>query len=68
MENRAYLLAALAATGGLVLLTVADQGAGLYTSLGTVLLFAALIVAGMGKVVEWLYYVGEGASESADRS
>lgn len=68
MQNGAYALAALAATAGIILLTVAEQGAGLYTSLGSVLLLAALVVAALGKVVDWLRHVRAGASEPKDRS
>lgn len=66
MKNSAYVLAFIAGVAGFVLLTLAEQGAGLYTSLGTVLLLAAVIVAAIGKVIEWLRHVRDGAIDSSD--
>lgn len=66
MKNGAYVLAFIAGVAGFVLLTLAEQGAGLYTSLGTVLLLAAVIVAAIGKVIEWLRHVRDGAIDSSD--
>ena len=63
MQNPAYSLAALSVIGGLVLLMIADQGAGLYTPLGTALLVVAIVLVGIGKLIDLLGYVQEGASD-----
>lgn len=63
MQNVAYRLAFIAATAGVVLLMMAGQGDSLYTSLGTTLLLAAVVLAGIGKAIDLLHYVGDGAAE-----
>lgn len=65
MRNGAYTLAVLSALGGLVLLTIAGQDD--YRSmLGTVLMLAALLLAGMGKGIDLLGSVKEGATRPDD--
>lgn len=67
MQNVAYRLAFLAVLGGVILFALADQGDGLYTSLGTTLLIGGLVLAATGKGIDLLGYVHEGASEPPDR-
>ncbi len=67
MRNGAYTLAGLSAVLGLVLLTVAEQGSSVFTSLGTVLLVVAALLAGLGKGIDLLGYVQEGAAGPDDR-
>jgi len=67
MRNGAYTLATGAAVLGLVLLTVAEPGAGLYTPLGTVMMAVAVLLAGLGKGIDLLGYVREGATDADDR-
>jgi hypothetical protein len=66
MQNRAYTLATGAAVLGLVLLTLAEPGAGLYTPLGTVLLAVAVLLAGLGKGIDLLGHVRDGAAGPDD--
>jgi hypothetical protein len=66
MRNGAYTLATGAAVLGLVLLMLAEPGAGLYTSLGTVILGVAVLLAGLGKGIDLLGYVHEGATDADD--
>ena len=66
MRNGAYTLATGAAALGLVLLMLAEPGAGLYTSLGTVILGVAVLLAGLGKGIDLLGYVREGAADADD--
>jgi hypothetical protein len=61
MRNGAYTLALISVLGGLVLLMIGESG-GVETSLGTVLLIVALLLGGVGKIVDLLGYVGEGAA------
>jgi len=61
MRNVAYGLSTVAALAGLVLLMIAGQG-DYRTALGTVLLGAALLLWGLGKGVDLLGYVQEGAT------
>ena len=65
MQNGAYTLAMMAALGGLVLLMIAGQG-DYRTALGTVLLLVAGLLAGLGKGIDVLGYVREGARRSDD--
>ena len=66
MQNRAYTLATGAAVLGLVLLTLAEPGAGLYTPLGTVLLAVAVLLVGVGKGIDLLGHVRDGAAGPDD--
>lgn len=66
MRNAAYTLSLLAAGVGIVLLTVASPGNDVRTALGTLLLVAAGVVAGIGKAIDLLGYVREGAADSRD--
>lgn len=66
MRNAAYTLSLLAAVVGIVLLTVASAGNDVRTALGTLLLVAAVVVAGFGKAIDLLGYVREGAADSRD--
>jgi len=63
MRNGAYSLAFLATVFGLVLLAMAGPGDGLSTSLGAVLVVVAILLAGLGKGLDLLGYVHEGATE-----
>lgn len=62
MQNGAYTLASLSAVLGLVLLGIAEQGSGVATPLGTVLVVVAALLAGLGKAIDLLGYVREGAA------
>ena len=66
MQNVAYRLALLAGIGGLVLLMVAGPGDDVRTPLGVVVLAAAGLLAGLGKVVDLLGYVEEGATDAEE--
>lgn len=66
MRNGAYSLAVLSTMGGFALLFIAEQGSA-HTALGTVLLLIALLLAGLGKGIDLLGYVHEGAAESETR-
>jgi hypothetical protein len=55
----------MTALGGLVLLAIAGQG-DYRTALGTVLLLAAGVLAGLGKGIDVLGYVQEGARRPDD--
>ena len=63
MRNGAYTLAFIAALAGLVLLTVGHSD-GVETALGTVLLVVAPLLMGIGKVIDVLGYVRDGAADS----
>ena len=63
MRNGAYTLAFIAALGGLVLLMVGHSD-GMETALGTVLLIVAPLLGGVGKVIDVLGYVRDGATEA----
>jgi len=65
MRNGAYKLATTAALGGLVLLTIAEQG-DYRTAPGLVLFLVAGVLAALGKGVDLLGYVHEGARRSDD--
>ncbi|MFB6097767.1 MAG: hypothetical protein ABEK84_01350 [Salinibacter sp.] len=67
MPNVAYRLALLAGLGGLVLLTVAGSGDDVRTPLGVAVLAVALLLAGLGKALDVLGYVEEGATDAEDR-
>jgi hypothetical protein len=62
MRNGAYTLAFLAALAGLALLMVGHAD-GMETALGTVLLIVAPLLGGVGKVIDVLGYVRDGAAE-----
>ena len=62
MRNGAYTLAFIAALAGLVLLMVGHAD-GMETALGTVLLIVAPLLGGVGKVIDVLGYVRDGATE-----
>lgn len=68
MRNGAYTLAALAALLGLVLLMLAEPGAGLFTPLGTVLFAVAVLLVGLGKGIDLLGHVRDGATDTDDAS
>jgi hypothetical protein len=61
MRNGAYTLATTAAVLGIVLLMLAEPGAALLPSLGTVLLGVAVLLAGLGKGIDLLGHVRDGA-------
>ncbi|MFB6249887.1 MAG: hypothetical protein ABEL97_15100 [Salinibacter sp.] len=62
MRNGAYTLASIAALVGLVLLTVGSSD-GVETALGTVLLIVAPLLMGIGKAIDVLGYVRDGAAD-----
>jgi len=62
MRNGAYTLASIAALAGLVLLMVGHSD-GVETALGTVLLVVAPLLMGIGKVIDVLGYVRDGAAD-----
>lgn len=63
MQNAAYSLSTAAALAGLVLLMIAGQG-DYRTALGTVLLGVALLLWGLGRGVDLLGHVQDGATRS----
>ncbi len=65
MQNGAYTLAGLSAVLGLILMSVAD-GTGLYTPLGTTLVVVALLLVGLGKGIDLLGHVRDGAIDGDD--
>jgi hypothetical protein len=67
VRNIAYRLALLSALVGLGLLTVAGSGDDVRTSLGVSLLAVAGLLAGVGKALDVLGYVEEGATDAQDR-
>jgi len=66
VHNLAYRLALLAGIGGLVLLTIAGSGDDVRTPLGVALLAVAALLAGLGKAVDLLGYVEEGATDAEE--
>lgn len=66
MRNGAYSLSFLAAVAGLVLIAIAEPGASIHTPLGTVLLVAAVLLFGLGKGIDLLGYVRDGAADPDD--
>jgi hypothetical protein len=66
MRNGAYTLSFLAAVLGLVLLAGAAPGDGFSTSLGTVMVVVAVVLAGLGKGIDLLGHVRDGAAEADD--
>jgi hypothetical protein len=66
MRNGAYSFAFLALIGGLVLLMIAEQD-DVLTPLGIILLLLSLLLAGIGKMIDVLGYVREGATDPDDR-
>lgn len=67
MQNVAYRLALLAGIGGLVLLMVAGSGDDVRTPLGVAVLAVAGLLAGLGKAIDLLGYVEEGATDTEER-
>lgn len=63
MQNVAYRLALLISIGGLVLLAMAGPGDDLQTTLGAVGLVGAGLLMGLGKALDLLGYVEEGATD-----
>lgn len=66
MQNVAYRLSLLTVIGGLVLLMIAERGSDIKTPLGVALIGGAVLLAGIGKLVDLLGYVEEGATEAKD--
>lgn len=66
MDDLAYRLALLAGIGGLALLMVAGSGDDVRTPLGVVVLAAAALLAGLGKAIDLLGYVEEGATDAGE--
>jgi hypothetical protein len=64
MRNAAYRLAFVASIGGLVLLMIAGSGDDVRTPLGVAVLAGAVLLAGVGKALDVLGYVEEGASDA----
>jgi hypothetical protein len=66
MRNGAYSFAFLALVGGLGLLMIAEQD-DVLKPLGVILLVLSLLLAGIGKVIDVLGYVREGAADPEDQ-
>lgn len=66
MHNLAYRLALLAGIGGLVLLMMAGPGDDVRSPLGVVVLIVAGLLVGLGKALDVLGYVEEGAADAED--
>ena len=67
MRNGAYTLAGIAAVLGLALLMSAGPGDGLLTSLGTLLLVVSIGLVALGKGVDLIGHVADGAADPDDR-
>ena len=67
VRNVAYRLALLASTGGIVLLVVGGPGDDVKNTLGVTALAVAGLLAGLGKAVDVLGYVRDGATDSEPR-
>ena len=67
MHNLAYRLALLAGIGGIVLLVVGGPGDDVKNTLGVTALAVAGLLAGLGKAIDVLGYVREGATDSEPR-
>ena len=67
MHNLAYRLALLAGIGGIVLLWVGGPGDDVKNTLGVTALAVAGLLAGLGKAIDVLGYVREGATDSEPR-
>lgn len=68
MHNAAYRLAFVASIGGLVLLLTARPGDDVRTPLGVAVLAGAVLLAGVGKALDVLGYVEEGATDTEDQT
>ena len=66
VHNLAYRLALLSSIAGLVLLTTAGSGDDVRTPLGVALLAAAGLLVGLGKALNVLGYVEEGATDAEE--
>lgn len=66
VHNLAYRLALLAGVGGLVLLTIAGSGDDIRTPLGVALIAGGGLLVGLGKAVDVLGYVQEGATDTEE--
>lgn len=66
MHNIAYRLALLAGIGGLVLLTIAGSGDDVRTPLGVAMIVVAGLLVGLGKIIDVLGYVEEGATDAEE--
>jgi hypothetical protein len=66
VHNLAYRLALLAGVGGLVLLTIAGSGDDIRTPLGVALIAGGGLLVGLGKAVDVLGYVQEGATDKEE--
>ena len=64
MHNLAYRLALLAGIGGIVLLVVGGPGDDVKNTLGVAALAVAGLLAGLGKAIDVLGYVRDGATDS----
>ena len=64
MHNLAYRLALLAGIGGIVLLVVGGPGDDVKNTLGVTALAVAGLLAGLGKAIDVLGYVRDGATDS----
>jgi hypothetical protein len=66
VHNLATRLALLSGVGGLVLLTIAGSGDDMRTPLGVAVLGAAVLLFVVGKAVDLLGYVQEGATDTEE--
>lgn len=67
MQNIVSRLALLAGVGGLILLTIAPHD-DVRNTLGVALLAMAVLLIGLGKGIDLLGYVREGATDGEKRS
>ena len=67
VRNVAYRLALLTSIGGIVLLVVGGPGDDVKNTLGVTALAVAGLLAGLGKAVDVLGYVQDGATDSEPR-
>ena len=67
VHNVAYRLALLASIGGIILLVVGGPGDDVKNTLGVTALAVAGLLAGLGKAVDVLGYVQDGATDSEPR-
>ena len=67
MHNLVYRLALLAGIGGIVLLVVGGPGDDVKNTLGVTALAVAGLLAGLGKAIDVLGYVRDGATDSEPR-
>lgn len=68
MQNVAYRLALLAGIGGVLALMTAAPGDSLQTTLGGAVLAGSVLMVGLGKVIDLLGHVRDGAADAEESS